>query len=112
MMPIQGPVNGPDDLAQRLPVAPTLPPADNQRSVVELRRSLLITTNDFASGYALYQALQANNDADAALDTLRRLTVQKGCPRHFHYLEAQLWSQRRAWPEAWQAWARFLELNR
>ncbi len=95
-------------LAQRFASAPALPPANRQRSLPELKRSLLITTNDFVSGYALFQALMENNKADDALSTLQKLTAQKGCPRYFHYLEAQLWSQRRAWPEAWKAWRRYL----
>ena len=94
-------------LAQRFVAAPVLPAKTKQQSLPELQRYLLLTTNDFVTGYALNRAQMQDRDAAGALATLQKLTVQRACPKYFHYLEAQLCSQRKAWAEAWRAWTRY-----
>lgn len=98
-------------LAQRFAAAPVLPAAPRSRNVAELARNLLLTTNDFVSGYALYRLDLTHGDAEDALRTLEKLTAQRECPRYFHFLEARLCAQQRAWPQAWQAWKRYLSLE-
>ena len=96
------------ELASRFGVAPELPPAVDQKPLAELRRNLLINTNDYVTGLALYQAtMTANNPADA-LAVLRELTLQTDCPRYFWYLRARLEMQQAAWEAAWHAWERYL----
>jgi hypothetical protein len=87
---------------------PALPAFTLQKPVAELRRALLLSTNDFVIGFALYQAQLAANETDDALETLRKLTAAPDCPRYFFYLHAQIAMKRGAWEDAWRAWKKFL----
>jgi hypothetical protein len=96
------------ELIGRSVETPALPTFTLQKPVAELRRALLINTNDFVLGFALYQAQLAANEADEALETLRKLTAAPNCPKYFFYLQAQLAMKRGAWEDAWRAWKTFL----
>jgi hypothetical protein len=70
----------------------------------------LLNTNDFVTGFALYQAHVAANETDDALETLRKLTAVPNCPKYFFYLQAQLATRNGAWEDAWRAWKRFFDV--
>lgn len=99
------------ELLQRHASPPRLPPPSGGKSALELRKSLLVVTNDFSTAYALYQAQMRENETGLALDTVRRMTAQAGCPPYFHFLEANLAMAKEEWPAAWEAWARFLRMK-
>lgn len=95
------------ELVRKFAAKPVLPPALFQKGVAELRTDFLTLTNDFTSGYFLYLAeLQAGRTNDA-LFVLQRVTQQPACPRYFHFIEAQLWTERQDWKAAWRAWSRY-----
>ncbi len=95
-------------LVQRFAPPPALPSVLPTGNLAELHRRLLLTTNDFSAGYALYCRDLARHDPEDALSTLEKLTVQRDCPRYFHFLEARLCAERGAWPQAWRAWKQYL----
>src|SRR5439155_4534415 len=90
--------------------APTLPTFTLQKPVAELRRDLLLNTNDFVTGFALYQAHVAASEVTDALDTVRKLTAPPSCPKYFFYLQAQLAMKNEAWEDAWRAWKKFFDM--
>ena len=90
--------------------APTLPTFTLQKPVAELRRDLLLNTNDFVTGFALYQAHVAASEVTDALDTVRKLTAAPNCPKYFFYLQAQLAMKNEAWEDAWRAWKKFFDM--
>jgi hypothetical protein len=97
------------ELAKRWAQAPVLPAVRKQVALPELRTDFLMFTNDFTTGFALYQAQVQAQEKDDALLTIQRVTQQPQCPKYFHYLEAQLLTEQQAWSQAWQAWRRFGE---
>ncbi|MBI2926902.1 MAG: O-antigen ligase family protein [Verrucomicrobia bacterium] len=97
------------ELVSRFAVTPPLPTVVKQKPLPELKRDLLLTTNDFVTGFAVYQAHATAGETADALATLRKLTVVPRCPKYFFYLQAQLEMQSAAWENAWRAWRKFLD---
>jgi hypothetical protein len=44
---------------------------------------------------------------DEALMTVRHFTDLPGCPRYFHFLEAEAWAAKQDWERAWKAREKF-----
>jgi len=89
---------------------PALPKFTLQRPVPELRRNLMLTTNDFVTGFALYQAHEAAGETNEALGTVRKLVTAPDCPKYFFYLQARLAMKAGEWDDAWGAWKKFLDV--
>jgi hypothetical protein len=98
------------EVAARFASAPALPQAGDAKSMPQLQRDLLISTNDYVAGFALYQAHRSANAPVDALEVLRKLTPQSGCPLYFWYLRAQLEMEQGKWENAWLAWSKYLKL--
>lgn len=96
------------NLAERFSARPVLPQLKAQSSEDELRRRLYQAPDDFAVAYALYELRRRAGRTEDALSALGQTTSRLGCPRYFHYLEANLRSQKENWPDAWAAWERYL----
>jgi len=89
---------------------PSLPTFTLQKPVAELRRNLMLNTNDFVTGFALYRAHEEASETKEALDTVRKLTTAPDCPKYFFYLQAKLAMKTGDWEDAWRAWKRFLDV--
>jgi hypothetical protein len=98
------------ELIGRSVETPALPTFTLQKPVAELRRNLMLSTNDFVTGFALYQLHIAASETSDALDTVRKLTVAPDCPKYFFYLQAKLAMKTGGWEEAWRAWNKFLDV--
>ena len=96
------------ELIGRYVETPALPTFTLQKPVAELRRNLMLTTNDFVTGFALYRAHEEASETNEALDTVRKLTTAPNCPKYFFYLQAKLAMKTGGWEEAWRAWNKFL----
>ncbi|MFO1499937.1 MAG: O-antigen ligase family protein [Verrucomicrobiota bacterium] len=97
------------EMAQRYATNPLLPKiAGSTRPLVELRTTFLLLTNDVTTGYALYTAEMDAGQTNDALTVLQHVTAQRSCPSYFHFLEAEQWTRRERWQEAWEAWLRYL----
>ena len=96
------------ELAIRYAPAPTLPSLTKLKPARELSRALFFSSDDFASGYALFRAQVQTEDNGAALETLASLTRHTNCPAYFHFLEANLRGSKQEWESAWKAWQRYL----
>ena len=78
--------------------------SDNAREAHDL------TTNDFVTGFALYQAHVEARETNDALETVRKLTAAPNCPKYFFYLQARLAMKVGAWEDAWRAWKKFFDV--
>ncbi len=97
------------ELVRQHAVAPPLPAAPGAVSLPELEQKFYANPNDYAAGYALYQAQwQAGRKSDA-LATARHFTAQPQAPAYFYYLQAQAWADQENWERAWQSWHAFQE---
>jgi len=106
----QGSLQEACELIARCVEAPTLPAFAMQKPMAELRHGLLLTTNDFVTGFALYRAQVAASETNDALDTVRKLTAAPNCPKYFFYLQARLAMKIGAWEDAWLAWKKFFDV--
>lgn len=98
----EGDFKGACEWAFRFLPQPALP-AKSSAGNAELRRRLAARADDYSAGYALYAALVDQKDGQAALDVLRSVTSQPGCPGYFHYLEASLAFHSGDFAAAWSA---------
>lgn len=108
----RGELQGACELAQRYSEPPVLPVISSNKSATQLRQILLVDSNDFSTGFALYQAQMQADESGLALDTLGRLTSHPDCPTYFHFLEANLAMMKQQWQTAWQAWERYLNAGK
>ena len=69
-----------------------------------------LTTNDFVTGFALYQAHVEARETNDALETVRKLTAAPNCPKYFFYLRAKLAMKTGAWEVAWRAWKKLFDV--
>ena len=87
---------------------PDVPTINDSRSLVQLQRADLGSSDDAALALALSRAQQTAGDPDAAARTLHRMAIRPGSPAYFSYLEAQLAMQTDQWQTGWDAWRRYL----
>jgi hypothetical protein len=96
------------ELAQQYAPKPKLPSFTSQKKEEDLRRSLQLSSDDFASGYALFEQHALSNDTEVALSVLNRMTRHTNCPTYFYYLEGTLLGVTKDWQSAWNAWDKYM----
>ena len=83
--------------------APVLPPVEPGNSIDQLRQALHADPDNYGIGFQLYHEQMKQGRIDDALMTVRHFTDLPGCPRYFHFLEAEAWAARENWERAWKA---------
>jgi len=82
---------------------PALPPPAENSSIDQLRQALHASPDNYGLGFQLYHEQMEQNQIDAALMTVRHFTDLPGCPRYFHFLEAEACAAKQNWERAWKA---------
>jgi tetratricopeptide (TPR) repeat protein len=95
------------ELIRRYGGAPALPPASQDSSVDQLRQALHASPDNYGIGFQLYHEQMKQGQIDEALVTVRHFTELPGCPRYFHFLEAEAWAAKENWERAWKAREKF-----
>jgi hypothetical protein len=95
------------EIARRFGETPPLPAAAAVPSIDHLRQALHAMPDNYEIGYQLYREQMNQGKIDEALVTVRHFTDLPGCPRYFHFLEAEAWAVKEDWERAWKAWAKF-----
>jgi tetratricopeptide (TPR) repeat protein len=95
------------ELTRRYGEAPALPPAGENASIDQLRQTLHASPDNYGTGFQLYHAQMESGMVDEALMTVRHFTDLPGCPRYFHFLEAEAWAAKQNWERAWKAREKF-----
>ena len=95
------------EMTRRYGEAPALPPAAENASVDQLRQALHAAPDNYGTGFQLYHAQMDRGLVDEALMTVRHFTDMPGCPRYFHFLEAEAWAAKQDWERAWKAREKF-----
>jgi tetratricopeptide (TPR) repeat protein len=95
------------EMTRRYGESPALPPAAENASIDQLRQSLHANPDNYGAGFHLYHAQMEQGMVDEALMTVRHFTDLPGCPRYFHFLEAEAWAAKQDWERAWKARAKF-----
>lgn len=91
-------------LVRRYGGEPALPRAAVAEPISQLEQKLYANPNDYAVGYALFQAQLTAGKIDDALATARHFTAQPQAPAYFYYLAAQSWAAKGNWERAWKSW--------
>lgn len=87
--------------------SPALPPVAQNSSIDQLRQALHASPDNYGVGFQLYHAQMERGLVDEALMTVRHFTDLPGCPRYFHFLEAEAWATKQDWERAWKAREKF-----
>jgi thioredoxin-like negative regulator of GroEL len=95
------------ELARRFGESPALPPAAEKTSIDQLRQALHASPDNYGIGFQLAHQQMEQGQSDEALMTLRHFTDMPGCPRYFHFLEAEAWAAKGNWERAWTAREKF-----
>jgi tetratricopeptide (TPR) repeat protein len=95
------------EMTRRYGESPALPPAAENASIDQLRQALHANPDNYGAGFQLYHAQMDHGLVDEALITVRHFTDLPGCPRYFHFLEAEAWAAKQDWERAWKARAKF-----
>jgi tetratricopeptide (TPR) repeat protein len=85
----------------------TLPAAAQNTSIDQLRQALHGSPDNYSLGFQLYREQMQQGLVDEALMTVRHFTELPGCPRYFHFLEAEAWAAKQDWERAWAARKKF-----
>ena len=99
-------------IARRYASSPRIPPTLSgtaMRPLADLEGEVARAPKDPAAALQLYRAQRAAGDSEAALRSLHRITVQRGCPPYFYYLEALQAAEVGQWVAGWDAWGQYLE---
>ena len=91
------------ELARRFGESPALPPIAEGSSIDQLRQALHANPDNYGIGFQLAHQQMEQGQMDEALMTLRHFTEMPGCPRYFHFLEAEAWAAKENWERAWTA---------
>jgi tetratricopeptide (TPR) repeat protein len=86
---------------------PTLPATAENTSIEQLRQALHGSPDSYSLGFQLYREQMQQGLVDEALMTMRHFTELPGCPRYFHFLEAEAWAAKQDWERAWAARKKF-----
>jgi O-antigen ligase/tetratricopeptide (TPR) repeat protein len=95
------------ELARRFGESPALPPIAGKTSIDQLRQDLHASPDNYGIGFQLAHQQMEQGQMDEALMTLRHFTDMPGCPRYFHFLEAEAWAAKGNWNRAWTAREKF-----
>jgi tetratricopeptide (TPR) repeat protein len=95
------------EMTRRYGESPALPPAAESASIDQLRQTLHANPDNYGAGFQLYHAQMEQGMVDEALMTVRHFTDLPGCPRYFHFLEAEAWAAKQDWERAWKARLKF-----
>jgi tetratricopeptide (TPR) repeat protein len=95
------------EMTRRYGESPALPPATENASVDQLRQALHANPDNYGTGFQLFRAQMDRGLVDEALMTVRHFTDLPGCPRYFHFLEAEAWAAKQDWERAWKAREKF-----
>jgi O-antigen ligase/polysaccharide polymerase Wzy-like membrane protein len=95
------------EITRRYGETPALPPAAQNAFVEQLRQALHAAPDNYGTGFQLYHAQMEHGLLDEALMTVRHFTDLPGCPRYFHFLEAEAWTAKQDWERAWKAREKF-----
>jgi hypothetical protein len=95
------------ELVSQFGEKPTLPPAAQNASIEQLRQELHGSPDNYDLGFQLYREQMQQGLVDEALTTVRHFTELSGCPRYFHFLEAEAWAAKQDWERAWAARKKF-----
>ena len=87
-------------IAQRYGGSPALPPVAEGSSIDLLRQALHANPNNYGLGFQLFHEQMKQEQTDEALQTVRHFTKMPGCPRYFHFLEAEAWAAKGNWERA------------
>ena len=88
---------------------PALPPAAEGASIDQLRQALHASPDNYGLGFQLYHEQMNRGQADEALMTVRHFTEMPGCPRYFHFLEAEAWVAKQNWERAWKSLEKYMQ---
>lgn len=91
------------EIVRRYGGAPALPPVEQGSSIDQLRQALHASPDNYGIGFQLYHQQMDQGKIDEALMTVRHFTDLPGCPRYFHFLEAEAWAAKGNWERAWKA---------
>jgi len=94
------------EIARGFGETPSLPEAAGS-SIEQLQQAFHAAPDNYGVGYQLYRQQMSEGKSDDALQTLRHFTDLAGCPRYFHFLEAEAWAEKENWERAWKAWEKF-----
>jgi tetratricopeptide (TPR) repeat protein len=95
------------EITRRYGGSPALPPAAEGSSIDQLRQALHASPDNYGIGFQLYHEQMKQGQIDEALMTVRHFTELPGCPRYFHFLEAEAWAAKENWERAWKAREKF-----
>jgi tetratricopeptide (TPR) repeat protein/O-antigen ligase len=95
------------EIARRYGGTPALPPVAQGSSIDQLRQALHADPDNYGIGFQLYHEQMQQGKIDEALLTVRHFTDLPGCPRYFHFLEAEAWAAKENWERAWKAWGKY-----
>jgi tetratricopeptide (TPR) repeat protein len=95
------------EMTRRYGESPALPPAAENASIDQLRQALHASPDNCGAGFQLCHAQMERGLVDEALMTVRHFTDLPGCPRYFHYLEAEAWAAKQDWERSWKAREKF-----
>jgi O-antigen ligase len=95
------------ELTRRFGESPALPPVAGTTSIDQLRQDLHANPDNYGIGFQLAHHQMEQGQMDEALVTLRHFTEMPGCPRYFHFLEAEAWAAKGNWDRAWTAREKF-----
>jgi len=99
----QGDLRGACEVALKCMPQPEFPRVMIPGGIDELRRRLVLHSDDFLAGYAASTALMSQNNDDLAMEIVRGFTASSGCPKYFYFLEAQIAFRMQDFPAAWEA---------
>jgi tetratricopeptide (TPR) repeat protein len=91
------------EIARRHGGSPALPPVAEGSSIEQLRTALHANPDNYGLGFQLYHEQMQQGKIDEGLMTVRHFTELPGCPRYFHFLEAEAWAAKENWERAWKA---------
>jgi len=95
------------EMVRRYGETPPLPAPAQNSSIDQLRQALHANPDNYSLGFQLYHEQMAHGLVDEALVTVRHFTALPGCPRYFHFLEAEAWAAKEDWERAWKAREKF-----
>jgi len=95
------------ELVHKFGGSPALPPPAEETSIEQLRQALHAAPENFGIGFQLANEQMKQRQTDEALMTLRHFTDLPGCPRYFHFLEAEAWAAKENWERSWKSYEKY-----
>ncbi len=93
------------EIVRRFSKPVTMPQANAEIPLEQLRQKFVANPNDPGIGYQLYREQMKAGLIDGALETARHFSERPDSPRYFWSLEAEAWTAKGNWERAWNAWA-------